>query len=197
VKMLVPSHEKAETNQLAGFDVSLRLPLGDNPLLRSVKFYLDSAGEDEAGYLPSKRGEIVGVQLSDILRTGRTDLRIERADTHATGNPNVFYQHSLYTSGYTYKDRVIGDYIGTDARDVSVMLSHYLTGDILVDFLYDHEIRDGTAPGRKGTINIFQCDLTVFQLSDWRIEAGYRYEDADGPNYNDNHIVQFQFIRVF
>ncbi len=193
-KMVFATEERSENNQLAGIDGSVRVPLGDNPLLRSVRFYVDAAGEDAVGAFPSKWGEILGVQLSDILKTGRTDLRVEYADDHVQGHPGVFYTHGLYTSGYTYRGRVLGHYMGTESHDFSVHLSHYLTDDLVTEVTFDRLVHAGTP---KGVIDIYQYNLTFFPSSDWRIEGGYRYEQGQGRGFDDNHILQLQVVRHF
>jgi hypothetical protein len=193
-KMVFTTYERPETNQLAGIDGSIRIPLGDNPLLRSVKLYVDAAGEDTTGGLPSKWGEIIGMQLSDVLRTGRTDVRIEYADDHVGGHPGVFYTHGVYTSGYTYKGRVIGHFMGSESHDMFVQLSHYLTDNLIADVSFDR-ITHRLMPERVA--DIFQCDLTFFPSSEWRIEAGYRYEHGERGDYDDNHILQLLLVRRF
>jgi hypothetical protein len=189
-KMFVALSEQAENNQLAGFDASLGLPLPANPLLRSVKLYSDAAGEDESGGWPSKWSYLLGVQFNDILRTGRTDARFEYTDTH-----EVLYQHSVYTSGYTYHDRFIGDYVGPDTRDLFVQVSHYLTDDLVLDVSLDRQTHDasGMAPSHQ---NIAECGLMCFPSQDWRIRAGYRYENGDAGE-PDNHIVEIDVTREF
>jgi hypothetical protein len=196
IKQVSTTYEVAENDQLAGFDVSVRLPLPDNTLLRSVKLYMDAAGEDTAGALPSKWGRIIGLQLSDLLRTGRTDLRVEYADDHVRGAPGVFYTHGLYTSGYSFDGRVIGHYMGTDSRDASIELSHYLSGDLVVKVMFDRVMHDYDLEP-VGAINILQYSLTWFASSDWRIEAAYRYENGEGRGYDDNHILQVMLARHF
>jgi len=186
---LTVSNQEAN-NQIAGLDVSFLLPLGDNPLLRSVTFYSDAAGEDEAGGFPSKWSYLLGLQLSDILRTGRTDVRFEYADTH-----EVLYLHGIYTSGYTYKDRLIGHHVGPDARDVFVQLSHYLTDDLVVDVGLDQRTFNMSQPDHL-KMSSLELDLTYFPVSDWQVRAGYRYEDGDGDE-GDNHVLQIELIREF
>jgi hypothetical protein len=189
-KMFLAAPNEGTNDHIAGVDASLLVPLGNNPLLRSVKLYSDAAGEDEAGGLPSKWSYLCGLQLNDILRTGRTDVRFEYADTH-----EVLYQHSIYTSGYTYEDRLIGHDVGPDARDMFVQLSHYLTNDLVVDVSLDQQTHDKSKAVQPKR-NILEGDLTYFPSSDWQIKAGYRYERGDRGE-NDNHIVLIELIREF
>ena len=189
-KMYVTLSNQETDNQIAGLDASFLLPLGNNPLLRSIKFYGDGAGEDEAGWFPSMWSFLYGVQLNDILRTGRTDLRFEWADTH-----EVLYLHGIYTSGYTYEDRVIGHHVGPDARDVFVQLSHYLADDLVVNIALDRQTYNMSEPVHA-KMNTLELDLRYFPSSDWQVRAGYRYEDGDRGG-DDNHIFQIELIREF
>jgi len=200
-KMFVATDEQAENNQLAGFDASLLLPMDRFPFgkslpLRSVKFYGDAAGEDEAGNLPSNWGLLGGLSFNDLFKTGRTDLRVEYADNHVGGKPDVFYNHSVYRSGYTYESRIIGHFMGTDSRDVFVRLSHYLSDSLILDLTYDrqtHNLSGQTHP----EVHIYECSLTFFASDNWRVGADYRYENGEGPDAQDNHVFQLQFVRRF
>ncbi len=192
--------EEVENNQLAGFDGSILIPLPKNRLLRSIKLYGDAAGEDQAGFLPSKWGDLLGVQFNDLFKTGRTDLRIEYADDIVPGHSNVFYTHGypdgLYGSGYTYEGRVIGHHMGTQSRDLFVQLSHYLTNDLIVDLAYDRHTH-GASPETHSTANIFELGMTWFPSRDWEITGGYRFEQRRGHDEGDNHVVEAGFIRRF
>ena len=140
---------------------------------------------------PSKWGYLLGLQLNDILRTGRTDVRFEYTDTH-----EVFYRHSLYTSGYTYEGRVIGHHVGTDARDMFVRLSHYLTDRVLMNLSFDRQTYR-LAADAQATIDTLGCDLTVFLSRDWEVRTAYRYEEMSNARDDENHVFQLRLIRRF
>jgi len=196
-KPLAALSEQAQNNQLAGFDGSLLVPLPRNGLLRSIKLYADAAGEDEAGFFPTKWGDLLGVQFNDIFKTGRTDLRLEYADDIVPGYPNVFYTHGVYTSGYTYEGRVIGHHMGPESRDLFLQLSHYLTSDFIVDLAYDRHTH-GTANGTRATVNIYEAGVTYFPSEDWQITSGYRFEQRTGREGGGyNHILEVGLIRRF
>jgi hypothetical protein len=104
-------------------------------------------------------GDLLGVQFNDVLKTGRTDFRVEYADDIVPGYPSVFYTHSLYTSGYTYEGRVIGHHMGPESRDLFMQVSHYLRDDLIVDLAYDrhtHGMNDGT----RATANVYELGVT-------------------------------------
>jgi len=195
LNMWAPQREEEENNQLAGFDVCVLIPVGEKMPVESVKLYGDFAGEDEAGWIPSNWGKLFGVQLNDVLRTGRTDLRVEYADNHVPGEPNVFYTHSLYAPGYTYKDRVIGHHMGTDARNILVRLTHYLAEDVILGVEFDREVTNLSSEPRPAT-NRFGLDLTLFANKSWQLKTAYRYEDTE-DGQRDNHIFFVQLVHDF
>jgi hypothetical protein len=186
--MMQFGEEQAEDNQLAGMDGSFLLPLPSSLPLRSVKLYGDFMGEDSVHSAPSRWSYLAGLQLNDILRTGRTDLCMEWTHT----NP-VAYIHNIYTSGYTYEGRVIGHFAGTNADDFFIQLSHYLTEDILIDLAYDELVR--SRKSEDVTRRMLAANLTIFPFTDWRIRASYRYERR--TNDEDNHVLALELIRRF
>jgi len=195
-KMFLSLTEQDENNQLAGFDVSVLVPLWQDAPLRSVRFYADLAGEDEAGWMPSKWGEVFGAQFNDLLKTGRTDLCVEYANNHVSGFDDLFYTHSLYTSGYTYEGRIIGHHMGTNSSDLFVRLSHYVWENLLLDLSFDHQ-KSSLKTNAETSRNIYEAGLAFFASENWRIETAYRYEDPDQRGKNDNHIVEIGLTRRF
>jgi hypothetical protein len=183
-------------DQIAGFDGSLLIPLPRNGLLRTVKFYVDAAGEDGGGFLPYKWGDILGLQFNDIFKTGRTDFCIEYADDIVPGYPRVFYTHTIYTSGYTYEGRVIGHHMGTESRDLFLHLSHYLTDDVIVDLAYDRHTH-GLLNGTRETSHIYEVGVTYFPSDKWQITGGYRFERRGPSEGRDNHIMEAGLVRRF
>jgi hypothetical protein len=193
---LLATHNQDWNDGLAGFDGSILIPLPKNGILRSIKLYADAAGEDEANHFPSKWGDILGVQFNDILKTGRTDFRIEYADDIVPGSPNVFYTHSQYTSGYTYEGRVIGHSMGTESRDLFMQVSHYLRNDIIVDVAYDRHTH-WVGGGARAATNIYELGVTYFPSQNWQITGGYRFEKRSDREGGDNHVVEVGLIRRF
>jgi hypothetical protein len=185
-----------ENDQLGGFDASILLPIDWLMPAKSLKLYTDWAGEDEAGGLPSNWGYLYGIKLFDIFKTGKTDLCIEYANDHVSGKPNVFYTHWLYEAGYTYKDRIIGHFMGTDSEDLFFRLTHYLNQDIILGLQYDTE-KSNLSSSPQPTIDRFQSDITIFTTKDWRLNTGYRYELSKNSELPDNQIVFMQVTYDF
>lgn len=105
-----------------GFDVKITAPFK----LQPFQLYAEVAGEDEAGLLPTKRAYLAGIYLPRILSIERIGFRAEYAENHVDEYPNVWYTHHIYTSGYTYKKRIIGHHMGTDSNDLFFELSYLI-----------------------------------------------------------------------
>ena len=109
-------------NQLAGFDARYTLRLGE---ARSVAFYMQAIGEDEAGFRPSHYLATVGADAA--FRVAGTSVRsfIEYADTACSGLfkspiPGCAYRHHIYSDGYTQLGDPLGHPAGGDVRLASV-----------------------------------------------------------------------------
>ena len=89
----------------------------------------------------------------------------------------------------------MGHYVGTDARSLSVQLSHYVTDNAIVDVAVDRRTY-GTSAETQSKLNVLECNLTLFATDDWQLKTGYRYEDGSG-DLEDNHLFQLQLIRQF
>jgi hypothetical protein len=179
------SDPKLDNNQLAAIDASLLLPVDKYLPARSVKAYVDFTAEDESGGLPSVWGRLFGFQVYDIFHTGRTDFTFEYANNHVGIRPNAFYTHDIYLSGYTYKGRIIGHHMGTEAEDLYLRLSHYLNPDLLLNLAYDRQ-KHNLSGSPQPVIDRYDIDLTFFSAKNWYLTAGYRYENASNPSQSNN-----------
>jgi len=187
---------KLDNDQLAGFDASLLLPVEWLMPAKTVKLYTDWVGEDEAGGLPTKWGQLFGANFADILGSGKTDLRVEYANDYISEKPNVFYTHHIYQAGYTYEGRIIGHHMGTDTKDLFIRLTHYLNKDIVLGLQYDTETSN-LSSSPQPTSNQIQSDITFFTSHGWQLNAGYRYEDTKNSPLPDNHIIFLQVTYDF
>ncbi|SPD74585.1 conserved hypothetical protein [uncultured Desulfobacterium sp.] len=178
-------------DQRAGYDVKLNLPLDVQP----VQLYIESDGEDESGGLPSKWAYLYGVYFPRVLSYDRIGLRAEYATNHVSGSPNVWYNHAIYQSGYTYKDRIIGHHMGTDSRDMFMEASYHIPEhDGKVALSYDEKEHNlsGDINEKKNEF----CLSADFGLTESiKAKASYGYgkiKDVDnisGNNENINTVV--------
>ncbi|MCF7972512.1 MAG: capsule assembly Wzi family protein [Phycisphaerae bacterium] len=185
-----PTNIQGEENQLAGFDWSWRLPLPSYVPARSVKLYGEWVGEDAAGFHQYR--PLFGIKFIDLFRDGgKTDLRLEYVKTHVGRYPTTFYQHGIFTSGYTYEGRVIGHHVGTGARDMFAHLTHWLNPTLRVGLSFDRWESLLTSP--RPQTDQTGMDLLWFGPKNMQVQAQYRYEfKQDQTPYGDNHILDMR-----
>ncbi|MQW92621.1 capsule assembly Wzi family protein [Acinetobacter wanghuae] len=116
-----------KSNQLAGIDIKLNLKhLIDLPL----GIYGQLIGEDEAGYLPSRKFYLLGVDYSSELGKLPFQLYLELADTRT--NREVWgytYSHGDYKDGYYQHGFPLGHSLGGDSEMYSI------GGNIRIDLI--------------------------------------------------------------
>lgn len=109
-------------NSIAGFDFRWRVPKWNG-----AQIYGELYGEDQATGLgiipsPSKNAHTIGVYIPRLSANGNWDALFETAHT-----TNVWYVHSLYTDGYTYKGDILGDAMGSDADRYYAKFTRHLS----------------------------------------------------------------------
>ncbi|MDI6785733.1 MAG: capsule assembly Wzi family protein [bacterium] len=177
-KVFLASHEnepgKLDNNQLAGFDFSIELS-NYLPIIKSFTIYGDFVGEDEAGGLPCKWGRLYGVSTS----FGKTNLILEYANNSVKNARCYFYKHHIYRNGYTYKGRVIGHHMGTDAEDLYLNIDYDL-GIAILALEYDIENSDLFSNSIK-TKKRYKVKIKNIEINNTNTSLEY-YKD-DGLNY--------------
>ena len=117
--------EENASNQLAGVDIRLNLKkLIDVPM----SVYGQYVGEDEAGYLPSKKLYLAGLDYSSSISRMPVQFYTEWADTRTNGKVRgISYNHHNYTDGYYQHGFSLGHGVGGDAQMIS------LGGNLIID----------------------------------------------------------------
>ena len=191
------------TNQLASFDMRLRIPS-----LRNAEFYLEWGGED-TGFKPKIKqlllqdlGYLIGVYLPRLTDDGRTDLRIEYADNVSELDQSFWYGHTQYFTGYTYRGLILGHPMGSDARDVFGRVTRYLREGLLVGLDFDYRER-----GRNLGPVIEQnyqlgADISFDFCERTNLKARYGFEEVKNFNLTQgddrqNHVLSLQVKRQF
>ncbi len=175
-------------NQLAGVDVRW----SPGFLGHAVAVYGQFVGEDEAGGLPSRwLGQVGGEWSGYIADRWSTKLFAEFAGTscqfyESSERFNCAYNHSIYQTGYRFRDRAIGHGADNDARIVSagvVMADADDTqwrGHVRVGAL-----NRGGPPDPRNTLTPTRQDIVSFDVSHSRvlsfgvIDVGVGYESID------------------
>lgn len=175
---------RGESNQIAGVDLRIRI----TPLKAYI--YGEAAGEDEAGMLPYKWAYIAGIYFADILGA---DLRVEYANT-AFQYPG-WYTHGVYTSGYTYKGRLMGHHVGGDAKDIFVGSSFFLNRNTKVSLHYDYEKRGLSRPNPESHNEIlFGLNQRISKGIELGLKAGYEKVKNFGYTSGqdrENRLIEF------
>ena len=99
-------------NDIAGIDFRWRMP--------GVTLYGELYGEDQAGYAPSDVAYRGGIYIPRLSYDGTWDLRLEGAHTNRS-----WYGHGTYQAGWTYRNDIMGDYMGTNANRFYANLNYY------------------------------------------------------------------------
>jgi hypothetical protein len=121
--------EADKWDSIAGADFHWRFPR-----LNGLRVYGELYGEDQTHILkivpfPYKNANLVGVTLPRLAADGRWDLTLETAHT-----TKVWYQHSLYSDGYTYGGKLLGEAMGGNATRYDLKLSRYFPDGSMIDF---------------------------------------------------------------
>lgn len=123
--LFVPTLDAAgrSVNGLVAYDVVLSLPfIRAMPLLEGVQVYWQR-GQDNT---KNVRGVLGGGNiLGGVLDGGRWDLRFEFVETRDAGP--VWYTHPTYSSGFAFKQFIIGHPIGGAAQGFFGRATWYLT----------------------------------------------------------------------
>ena len=174
-------------NQLAGFDVRYGFSLNDDLYMA---LHAQTIGEDEAGYMPSRRTHQAGAQVSQALSSGamfRYELEYTNttADAFGTVRPNLTYEHHIYQSGYRHHGRSLGASFDNDSEVISLAMAYQgISGSLnslSISYLQLNE--DGTARGNTVSTSaesLYSVDLyhQCF-LADGRFKAKLSYMSED------------------
>ena len=108
-----------------------------------LKLYGEIGAEDSSGETksPTARAYLFGAYCDEPFHIRDLDLRVEYATTARENRlPNAqWYRHHIYTTGYTYKGRVIGHHMGPDATDLFVRGQYHFSGGVTLGIEADVE----------------------------------------------------------
>lgn len=172
-----------QSNQQVAVDFSFWIKDIDRitRLLRSVKVYGEIGAED-TGYPPDRRAYLVGLLFKDLFLTGKTDLRIEYANTSPGQGPLSWYLHGEYPA--FYKGRIFGHHVGTDAEDLFTRATSYLTNDLIAGIDIDMENK-GLSRATQETQYQFGIDLS-YNITDMiGVTGRYVFERVNNLNFVD------------
>lgn len=163
-----------DTNQIYSADATLRFrDIGRYVFLaNSIVLYAELGGEDMAETkegIPvisshSNPGWIAGGLLQDLFTLEGLDFRAEYARTGG-----IWYRHHEYTSGYTYKDVIIGHHMGGNSDDLYFRLSSWLSKNLQVALDFDQERHNRTSNLPKWVL--IQTPPPIVQITERYLES--------------------------
>jgi len=172
-------------NELAGFDVTLTLPFRAQPL----QLYFEMAGEDQHPSTipyPTKYAYLFGIFLPSIAGNPAFDLRVEYADSHSDRDGAAWYVHPDYP--HSYKNRILGHPMGTDARDVFVEGHWFFLPSTYLQLNWNyitHYFGAGSPSYVPGTereeINRYGASFVGWFTQKLRGEVGFLWETTEKP----------------
>ncbi len=186
------SAEDEPGNQLGGFDVRWSYHLFEQPFA----LYTQWIGEDEGGGLPAKYTAQFGIETwggSNALGTYRTYL--EWSDTMCNFAlykssdktvPDCAYNHSIYKTGYRYRDRSIAHTFDNDASifTLGTILTDHSNNSWLLKLGYG-KLNRKQNPDQRNTVAQVKTKYREIEFSHRRdigfgnihIGAGYDYRE--------------------
>lgn len=155
-------------NDIAGFDLRYRFP--------GVQIYGSLYGEDQAHAFPCEDGYTVGLYFPQLTKDGSWDLRLEGNQTN-----EHWYGHWVMTNGWTYKDDIMGDWMGNDARRYYAQVNHYLAnGDRLGLSVIRVDMNRSAANSRQ--LTELQLDYSTKLQDALYLDAAIGYGKLDNGN---------------
>jgi len=121
------SSEDEPGDQRAGFDAKVVLPWHWQP----VTLYIDFAGEDQRNHFPEKWFYLYGIYLPRVLNLDGFEIMAEYANNKDSFYKGAWYTHHIYSQGYTYNGRIIGHYMGSDAKDLFLQARYNFEAAVL------------------------------------------------------------------
>jgi hypothetical protein len=173
-----------EANEQFMIDFRARVPSVPYliPFPAGLQVYVEFGVEDP----PSGDAIVLGLYIPQVLRNSTTDFRIEYADTDLRRRlePSVgsaqWYNHGVWTSGMRYRGIPLGHWMGTDATDLFMRTTSFLTDDIQLGINVDFNERDRGKPVHERTREA-TLDLTRWLSSQTQITVGYTYQRISNP----------------
>ena len=177
-----------ETNEQSMIDFRARVPKVPYlvPFPAGMQIYGEIGSEDKwSKWRPSRGAFVAGVYIPQLFAGDTMDLRIEWADTdftrHNINSPGVWYNNSIYTTGMRERGFPLGHWIGTDATDLFLRATRYMTARLSLGLHLE------VAKRGRGSARVYETkreaavDLTWWLSYATQISAGYTRQRLKNP----------------
>ncbi|RMG57020.1 MAG: hypothetical protein D6713_10420, partial [Deltaproteobacteria bacterium] len=180
-----------KSDEIAGFDLRVHLfPLG-------FDFYWERFGEHHFSHFPFSGGEanLWGIYVPDVF-----GLAVRGEYFDSTNEGPVWYRHSVFTSGYTYKGKILGHHAGGDGKDYSVEVKASPLEGVRLTLSYDYEKRGASLPAPEthrqvlfGATHQVGKICMSFHLGHESVSnAGFKPESEETDTF-----ITFSIVRTF
>ena len=176
-------------NQLGAVDISWHVPI------IGTTAYVQTVGEDEAGYFPSRSSRQWGLKqsVSGLGLSGILFLEHDNTSAQSYAAPyNLMYNHSIYQTGYRYRGRAIGATWDNDSKVTSLGFAGYLDNGDGFEFRYSSgeiNIDSIDGPTSKHSITTQGTDFSRLSAK-W--QRSFVWGDVQvGGEYNDHLFDEY------
>lgn len=180
----------ANCNEQAMLDFRARVPHVPYviPFPAGMQIYGELGSEDKWSKIPipSRAAFLVGLYIPQVVEGDTMDLRIEYADTDFTRRKTqgelvgTWYNNGYFTSGMRQFGFPLGHSMGTDAIDLFIRSTRYLTDDLQLgtNMNYQERARGLPVHERKREVAV---DLTWWYSRQTQVSVGYTYQRIKNP----------------
>lgn len=184
-----------KTNQILAFDVRLTFPF-----LRQTQLYFEYGGEDSGGtfqqgdqgpeYIVGDNAFLVGVYIPRLTDDGRTTFRFEWMQNTFSQDtsPTVWYTHGgFFSSGWTYKDMILGHGAGGDSWEAFWRITRDLTERATLGLDFDYHWRGELLLKRfdfRAQEKHYKGGIDLRYFFDDRLEMWARFAMEKVKNFN-------------
>jgi Capsule assembly protein Wzi len=172
-------------NQGGDLEVNEQAVLDFRATLPGVQLYGELGSEDKwSSPMPSRAAYLAGLYVPQLFPGDPTDLRIEYADSdfarRNSGIPRVWYNNGTYHSGMRHRGFALGHHMGTDAIDLFVRATRYLSHKLQLGTSFNRQERD-RAQSVHETKREAAVDLTWWLTPRAQLTLGYAYQRLKNP----------------
>ncbi|MGH7255540.1 MAG: capsule assembly Wzi family protein, partial [Nitrospirales bacterium] len=158
------------------------------PFPGGMQIYGELGSEDKWSKIPipSRAAFLAGLYVPQVFSGDTLDLRIEYADTDYTRRKTgdhlerVWYNNGTYQSGMRFKGQPLGHWMGTDAIDLFVRSSRFLTDELQLGAHAEWLERDRGQPVHE-TKREAGVDLTWWISPNAQFTLAYVYQRIKNP----------------
>lgn len=178
-----------KSNRIIGLDGRLELPFLRGTTWFAEAFFDDKTTQSWKRTLADTAAYYTGIEVPRLNQSGSLYGLLEFKFIS-----EIFYRHSQFQDGYTENQRLIGDPLGPDGREVHLKIGGVLpsqTTRISGNFFYDHS--DGNTYAFTGLSSKVSVDTPVEHRFRWIADINHSF----GKRYDVSGSVGYERVTNF